>query len=46
LATLKKCLHMLRKSIVEQADLIECDESLIQVGFPILLSFDEEVLAL
>jgi len=46
LAALKKCLHILRKARVDQDDLIACDDALTQVGFSILLNFDEEVLAL
>jgi len=46
LATLQKCLRVLRKPEVDQDDLIDCDDALIQMGLPVLLSFDEEVLAL
>lgn len=46
LTVLQKCLKVLQKPKVNQEDLIGCDDALNQVGFPILLSFDEEMLAL
>lgn len=45
LALLHSCCQVLRQSTVRLEDLARCDRALIQLGFPVLLEFSDEMIA-
>lgn len=45
LALFQQCVATLRQPAVTMADLAQCDEALITQGFPVLLEFDDEMIA-
>lgn len=45
LALFQQCVDILRQPVVTMADLAQCDEALITQGFPVLLEFDDEMIA-
>ena len=42
----RQCLQILHQATVSQDDFAQCDDALIEQGFPVLLNFDEEMVAL
>ncbi len=45
LALFQQCVATLHQPVVTMTDLAQCDEALIAQGFPVLLEFDDEMIA-
>ena len=41
----QRCLHTLRQPTISLDDLAQCDQALIQQGFPVLLEFEDTIIA-